>query len=121
MKLLRFLPLLFLLPHAMAAQTTAAQCTADTSAPSVLLASGITTTSYIDSTPTDGVTYGYVVTAVDMAGNSCSNVVTNALIPSTGVHTVSLSWTASTTAGVTYSVFRAQSPAPPASLVVTVD
>jgi hypothetical protein len=95
----------------------ATQCTADTSAPSVSLISGLTTTSYIDTTVTDGTVYGYVVTAVDMAGSTCSNVIANATIPSTGTHTVTLSWTASTTVGVTYSVFRAPTPA---AVVLTV-
>jgi hypothetical protein len=104
-----------------AAQTTQAQCNTDTASPSVQLISGITTTSYTDSTPVDNTTYAYIVTANDFAGFACSNLVLNVTIPITGTHTVALSWVASTTSGVTYSVFRAQVPVAPTGLTVTVN
>jgi hypothetical protein len=103
------------------AQTTQAQCNTDTASPSVQLTSGISTTSYTDSTPVDNTTYAYIVTAVDFAGFACSNLVLNVTIPTTGTHTVALSWTASTTSGVTYSVFRAQIPSAPVGLTVVVN
>lgn len=83
---------------------------------------GVTATTYTDSTISDGSVYFYAVAAVDVNGNTstCSNTVT-ATISTTGTHTVSLTWTASTSSGVTYSVFRAQAPAPPTNLTVTVN
>ena len=104
-----------------AAQTTSQQCAADIAPPSISLVSGISATTYTDATAVDGATYGYVVTATDMAGNACSNVVGNVTIPSTGTHTVLLNWTASPGSGVTYAVFRAALPTPPSSLAATVN
>lgn len=72
----------------------------------------ITGTTFTDSTVTDGNTYVYMITANNAAGFACSGVSTQLPIPSTGVHSVALSWIASTTSGVTYAVFRAQNPAP---------
>ena len=100
------------------AQTTQTQCNTDTASPSVQLSSGLTTVSYTDSTPVDGTTYAYIVTAVDFAGYACSNLVLNITIPSTGTHTVALTWVASSTPSVTYSVFRAQVPIAPILTVV---
>lgn len=85
------------------------------------LTSGLTVTTYIDTTPVDGATYSYVVTAIDLGGQTCSNIVGSTVIPATGTHTVTLNWVASATSGVTYSVFRASPPTAPSSLTTTVN
>jgi hypothetical protein len=105
--------LLFLSSFAMA---QASPCTP----PQVPIVSGLTTTTYIDTTVVDNVTYYYTVAAFNANESTCSNVAT-AFVPATGTHTVTLNWTASTTSGVTYAVFRAVPPAPPTSLTVTVN
>jgi fibronectin type 3 domain-containing protein len=80
-------------------------------------ASGITTTSYVDSVVTDGATYNYDVVSVELVQGgtaiACALPTVTVTIPPTGTHTVSLTWIASTTSGVTYSVFRAPPPTPP--------
>jgi len=85
------------------------------------IASGITTTTFTDSAVTDGVTYYYTVAAVSTTTglySSCPTPVA-APIPATGTHSVTLNWTASTTSGVTYAVFRASPPNPPTGLTET--
>jgi hypothetical protein len=100
-------------------QTTCSQAVAS---PSVQLISGLTATSFLDTTVVDGTTYGYVVAAYNNLGMfSCSNILTSVVIPATGTHSVSLTWIASTTPGVTYGVFRASAPAPAVSLTATVN
>lgn len=114
--------ILLLTCSALAAQTTQTQCTNAIATPSVQLTSGLTTPTYIDSSPVDGTMYGYVVIAINGMGQySCSNILTNVLIPTTGTNTVTLTWNASTTSGVTYSVFRAQTPTSPTGLAATVN
>lgn len=87
------------------------------------IASGITGTTYVDSTTPNGSINYYVVVAVNATGqySTCTPIAGPETIPGSGVHTVSLSWTASTTSGVTYSVFRAVAPNPPTSLTATVN
>jgi fibronectin type 3 domain-containing protein len=91
-------------------------------APAVPLATNVALTTYTDAAIVNGATYFYAVNAVDANGNAstCTSVVT-ASIPATGTHTVTLTWTASTTPGVTYAVFRAQAPNPPTNLTKTVN
>lgn len=81
---------------------------------------GVTGNTYTDTTVVSGNTYGYLITANTNFGFSCSTIV-NAVIPATGTHSVTLGWTLSTTPGATYSVFRAQAPAPPGSPTATVN
>ncbi len=107
---MRTLILLALLSAAAGAQSIT--CQQATSAPSVQLvgAPSCTATSctYVDSSSIiNGATYGYVVTATDLAGNVCSNYATNVTIPATGTHSVTLTFVPSTTPSVTYAVFRA--------------
>jgi hypothetical protein len=118
-KLLLLLCLLLAVTTISNAQTAA--CTAAVTSAGTPLATGLTTLTYTDTTVVDGQSYDYMVTAVDPFGYACSNITTNAAIPSTGTHTVVLTWVASTTSGVTYSVFRAQTPTPPSTLAVVVD
>jgi hypothetical protein len=120
-RMLVIIALFFLSGVYAVSQTTQAQCIIDTASPSVQLTSGISTTTYTDSTPVDNTTYAYIVTANDYAGFSCSNLLLSITIPTTGTHTVALSWTASTTSGVTYSVFRAQVPLAPTGLSAVVN
>ena len=109
------LPLLLLLAAPLLAQTTQPPCGTGTTQ----LASGLTATTYADTTAADGATYSYVVTANNLGGATCSNILGNVVVPATGAHTVILTWTASTTSGVTYAVFRAPQPAPPTNLTAT--
>jgi hypothetical protein len=90
----------------------------------VPIKTGITLTTYQDSTIVDGNTYYYIVASVDTNGNyssPCSNISGAAVVPSTGTHTATLTWTASTTPNVTYAVFRAITPQPPTGLTVVVN
>jgi hypothetical protein len=104
------------------AVSASAQAACPSTAGATQLTTGLTTTTYTDSSIADGASYDYMVEAVNSFGGfSCSNVVLNAVIPATGTHTVALTWNASTTSGVTYAVFRAQTPANPTSLTVTVN
>lgn len=103
------------------AQAQTATCTADTTSAGPAIATGLTTTTYNDATVVDGAEYGYIVTAVTPWGYACSNQVLDVVIPATGTHSVTLTWVASTTAGVTYSVFRAVPPNAPSTLSTTVN
>ncbi len=94
-------------------------------------ATGITTTTYSDSAVTDGVTYYYVLTAVDAAGTSyLSNEATATpepgppsapanLIATASAATVALTWSASTGA-TSYAVYRGTSSNGEAALNPTV-
>lgn len=79
-------------------------------------------TSYTDSTCPDGAKCYYYVTAVNSSGeeSAVSNEAAGA-IPTTGAHTVSLNWTASTTTGVTYNVYQQIGPFAPSGLTATVN
>jgi fibronectin type 3 domain-containing protein len=95
-----------------------------------LLKSGVTTTTYADTTCPDGVTCIYQVYAVDANGAFSAPAAPNTLpptfdgtqdyatvtIPISGTHTVTVSWTASATSGVTYSVYRYTGPLAPGGL-----
>lgn len=119
----KLLWLFLFLPIAAHAQSIS--CAQAMAAPSVQLTGAPTCTasscSYTDTTVVDGTVYGYVAVASDMAGSSCSNIITNVVIPSTGTHTVGLTFVPSTTPNVTYAIFRAPNPANPTGLAATVN
>lgn len=81
------------------------------------LATGISATSFTDTSCPDGTTCYYYVTAVDSIG--AESVLSNEAqgsVPSTGTHSVSLTWTASATTGVTYNVYQHVGPLPATNL-----
>lgn len=90
-------------------------------------------TSYIDSTCPDQTTCYYQVTAVDSTGHESQAAVcaTNQLcfstneavaqMPSSGTHTVTVNWTASTTSNVTYNVYQHLGPVSPGPVSATVN
>jgi hypothetical protein len=78
-----------------------------------VIATGITGTTFTDTTCPDGVTCTYYISAVDQFGESLDKTPATAAIPATGTHTVTLKWTASTTSGVTYTLYQGQPPNPP--------
>jgi hypothetical protein len=82
--------------------------------------SGLT---FTDSTVVDGALYQYQVTAVNQFGESAPATSGVATVPATGTHSATLSWVASTTAGVTYNVYRIQGAVsnPPGAVSVTVN
>jgi len=82
----------------------------------VQLTSGLTATTYTDTTCVDGTTCYYAVESVDQFGVGLDTSYVTGAIPATGTHTVTLTWTASTTAGATYTVFQGPPPLPPAGL-----
>jgi len=84
------------------------------------LTSGLTATTYVDSTCADSTTCYYAVESVDQFGVGLDTTFVTAAIPSTGTHTVTLTWTASTTPGVTYTVFQGPPPQAPAGLAAAV-
>jgi hypothetical protein len=75
-----------------------------------------TSCSYTDSTVVDGVTYTYFIEAYDTTNTYPAAVSpsVNAVIPTTGTHSVTLNWTpGSSNAGasnITYYVFRIEAP-----------
>jgi hypothetical protein len=83
------------------------------------LASGLTTPTYVDSTCADGITCYYAVEAVDQFGTALDTTFITAAIPSTGTHTVTLTWNEAT-AGATFTVFQGPPPAAPAGLAAAV-
>lgn len=87
------------------------------------IATNVALTTYTDATVVNANSYYYTIAAINTNGNfstTCSNIAT-AVIPAIGTHTVTLTWTASTTPNVTYAVFRDQAPAPPTNLIKTVN
>jgi len=98
-----------------------------------VLASGVSALTFNDATCSDQTTCYYVVLAADAQGHlsspaPCSTTVlcfggnqAVAVMPSSGTHTVVLTWVASATAGVTYTVARAVGPLAPASTSLTVN
>lgn len=86
----------------------------------VQIATGLTTTSYTDGTVLLSTSYAYTATAVlNGVESTCTPETPAAMvtIPGTGTgHSVALSWTASTTTGVTYNVYRVTLPNPPTNL-----
>jgi fibronectin type 3 domain-containing protein len=92
-----------------------------------------TTTTYTDSTCANQTTCYYQVTAVDSVGHeslpaSCGASVlcfggnqAVATMPSSGTHTVALSWAASLTTGATYNVYRAVGPLPPSTISLVIN
>jgi fibronectin type 3 domain-containing protein len=95
--------------------------------------SNATTTTFTDATCPLMSTCGYQVTAVDASGfesavAACSSTqlciggnIAVAIMPSSGTHSVALSWTASTSTGVSYVIYRHIGPLPAANLSVTVN
>ena len=82
----------------------------------------VSAATYTDATCANQTTCYYVVTAVDATGHesppsACGPAVlcfggnqAVAVMPSSGTHTVLLTWTASPTAGVTYNVYEHTGP-----------
>jgi fibronectin type 3 domain-containing protein len=89
--------------------------------------------SYTDATCPNQNTCYYEVTAVDASGHesalaSCATAQlclagnqAAVTMPSSGVHTVALSWVASTSAGVTYNVYQHVGPLPASALAAVVN
>ena len=89
--------------------------------------------TYIDTTCPNLSTCYYQITALDSTNHEsqaalCSSTqlcfATNqavAQMPSSGTHTVTINWTASTTSGVTYNVYQHIGPLPPNSLSTIVN
>jgi hypothetical protein len=85
-----------------------------------LIASGLTAPTTTDATCVDGTTCYYAVAAVDQFGTAVDTTYVTAAIPATGTHTVTLTATASTTPGVTYSFFQGPPPLSPSALAAAV-
>jgi hypothetical protein len=93
----------------------------------------VSTTTFSDATCGNQNTCYYAVTAVDSVGHEsspalCDNsqlcFATNQAVvqmPSSGTHTVGLSWGASTTSGVSYNVYRSVGPVSPTNLKAIVN
>ena len=89
--------------------------------------------TYTDAACANQTTCYYQVTALDAQGHESPAALcgtsqlcfgTNqvvAVMPSSGTHSVTLNWTASTTAGVTYNIYRAVGPLPPSSASAVVN
>lgn len=124
-KLFIFLSLLFL-----SAISTVANAQAATGFTKV---GNVTTLTYVDSTCPDLSTCYYQVTALDAQGfesgpaacaatQLCQNGnMAVAIMPSSGVHTVTLTWGASATASVSYNVYRHIGPLSPSGLGAVVN
>lgn len=92
-----------------------------------------TTTTFTDPSCPNLSTCFYQVTSVDSTGHeslpaSCSSTAlclggnqVIAQMPSSGTHVVTLSWTASTTAGVSYNIYQHIGPFPPTNATSTVN
>jgi fibronectin type 3 domain-containing protein len=103
------------------------------SSPGFVKATNVSITNYTDAACADQTTCYYQVTAVDAFGHespaaSCSTTVlcfggnqAVAVMPSSGTHSVALTWTASTTTGVTYNVYKAVGPLPASNLGLTIN
>jgi hypothetical protein len=83
-----------------------------------LNAAALTATTYTDTTCADTTTCFYYVTAVNTFGESSPSAIITAVIPVTGTHTVSLSWTS--TVG-SYNIYRGATPLPPSAFTATVN
>lgn len=79
------------------------------------LTSGITAVTYTDTTCKSGTTCYYAVESADQFGVGLDTTYVTAS-PTTAAPDVVLTWTASTTTGVTYTVFQGPPPAAPAGL-----
>lgn len=83
------------------------------------LVSGITATTYVDTTCADAQQCFYYITAVDSLGESSPSAQVTATIPATStVHTMTLTWVASLTPGVTYNVYKGAVPLAVAGVAV---
>lgn len=88
---------------------------------------GPTIVTYTDTTPADGATYAYWVTAYScpvpqVCLESIPSNAPTVNIPGTGTHTVTLSWTVSTSMGVTgQNIYRYPAPAPPSGISLVVN
>jgi hypothetical protein len=97
------------------------------------LANVTTGVSYTDATCPDQVTCYYVVTSLDSTGHesqpaTCATGATcidgiqaQAVMPSSGTHTVALTWVASTSSGVSYNVYQHVGPFPASGLLLTIN
>jgi hypothetical protein len=93
----------------------------------------VTTTTYSDASCPNQSTCYYQVTSVDSTGHESSPASCGttslcfngnqsvAIMPSSGVHSVVLTWTASTTTGVSYNVYQHIGPFPASGLNNTVN
>jgi hypothetical protein len=84
--------------------------------------SPVTTTTFTTGTLTDGVAVSFEVTAVNSAGESGPSNIVSGVVPATGTHTATLTWTAS--AGATsYNVYDqiVTIPNPPAALNLVIN
>jgi hypothetical protein len=84
----------------------------------------ISGTTFTTGALVDGGVYNFEVTAQDAHGQESvpSNIVTG-VVPATGTHTATVTWTASVTPGVTYNVYDQLVPIPnsPAATSVTIN
>lgn len=97
------------------------------------LLKNVSALTYVDSTCPDMTSCFYEVTAVDSSGHesqpapcSTGQLCFNgnqaiAQMPSSGTHTVTLTWTASPTSGVTYNVYSHIGPTPPGGIGAVVN
>ena len=106
MKIGRILAPFYLLALLLFAGMSEAQTVACPFSDMKQIASGITATTFTDAVVSNGSSYVYQVAAVNSSGSACTPPTGAVVIPDTGAHTVALTWTASTTQGVTYTVFR---------------
>lgn len=82
---------------------------------------GPSVATFTDTAPVDGVAYAYWITAqaapcpaAPTCGESGASNTVPALIPPTGTHTVTLSWTPSTSSGVvSQNIYRVSAPLAP--------
>lgn len=83
------------------------------------------TTTYTDTTVADGQTYQYEVTEQNSAGESGATMTGAAVIPATGTHTATVTWTPGSGGGAptTFNIYRTTIvvPNPPAAASVTVN
>jgi hypothetical protein len=93
----------------------------------------VSATTYTDSACPDLTTCFYQVTALDATGHESAGAACSssalclggnqavAMMPSSGTHTVTLNWAASTSTGVTYNVYVHVGPFPGSGLAATVN
>ena len=82
----------------------------------------ITTTSFTSGNLVDGGFYNVQVTAVNQAGESGPSTTVSGMVPATGTHTFTITWTASATA-TSYNVYDqlVTTPNPPGAPELTIN
>jgi hypothetical protein len=85
---------------------------------SPLNTSPIAGTTATDTACADSQKCFYYVTAVNAIGESAPSNIVSVIIPATGTHTVTVSWTASTGA-TSYNVYKGTAPLPPVATVTS--